>query len=138
MIACVSVLVSIANPSATFCSRKASSPSFRVPSASISPAIPPRVLRGGRVFAAGGRRVVNPKQRRHRMAVAVIQEFPIEGDDRTTTNYDRVQEALGTRTDRPAGGLVHTAGFDEEAGVFRVFDVWESREAWDAFLTDRL
>jgi quinol monooxygenase YgiN len=72
------------------------------------------------------------------MAVAVIQEFPIEGDDRTTTNYDRVREALGTRTDRPAGGLVHTAGFDEEAGVFRVFDVWESREAWDAFLADRL
>jgi hypothetical protein len=31
------------------------------------------------------------------MAVAVIQEFPIDGDDRTTTNHDRVQEALGTR-----------------------------------------
>jgi quinol monooxygenase YgiN len=72
------------------------------------------------------------------MAVAVVQEFPIEGDDRTTTNYDRVQEALGTRTDRPAGGLVHTAGFDEEAGVFRIFDVWESREAWETFLNDRL
>ena len=72
------------------------------------------------------------------MAVAVIQEFPIEGDDRTTANYDRVQEALGTRANPPAGGLVHTAGFDEAAGVFRVFDVWESREAWDAFLNDRL
>jgi len=72
------------------------------------------------------------------MAFAVIQEFPIEGDDRTTTNYDRVQEALGTRTDPPAGGLVHTAGFDGEAGVFRIFDVWESREAWEAFLNDRL
>ncbi len=72
------------------------------------------------------------------MAVAVIQEFPIEGDDRTTTNYDRVQEALDTRANTPAGGLVHTAGFDEAAGVFRIFDVWESREAWDAFLNDRL
>ena len=72
------------------------------------------------------------------MAVAVIQEFPIEGDDRTTANYDRVQEALGTRGDPPPGGLVHTAGFDEEAGVFRVFDVWETREAWEAFLNDRL
>lgn len=70
------------------------------------------------------------------MAVAVIQEFPIEDDDRTTTNYDRVQDALGT--DPPAGGLVHSAGFDEEAGVFRIFDVWESRAAWDAFLNDRL
>jgi len=72
------------------------------------------------------------------MAVAVIQEFPIEGDDRTTTTYDRVQEALGVAADPPPGGLVHTAGFDEEAGVFRIFDVWESRAAWDAFLNDRL
>ena len=72
------------------------------------------------------------------MAVAVIQEFPIEGDDRTTTNYDRVQEALGTSSNPPAGGLVHTAGFDEEAGVFRIFDVWESQEAWETFLNDRL
>lgn len=72
------------------------------------------------------------------MAIAVIQEFPIEGDDRTTTNYDRVQEALGTRANPPAGGLVHSAGFDEQAGVFRVFDVWESEEAWEAFFNDRL
>jgi quinol monooxygenase YgiN len=72
------------------------------------------------------------------VAIAVIQEFPIEGADRTTTNYDRVQEALGVRNNPPAGGLVHSAGFDEEAGVFRIFDVWESREAWDAFLHDRL
>jgi hypothetical protein len=72
------------------------------------------------------------------VAFAVIQEFPIEGDDRSTTNYDRVQEALGVRDDRPAGALVHTAGFDEEAGVFRIFDVWESEEAWEAFSNDRL
>jgi hypothetical protein len=72
------------------------------------------------------------------MAVAVVQEFPIEGDDRTTANYDRVQEALGARANPPAGGLVHTAGFDEHAGVFRIFDVWESQEAWEAFLNDRL
>jgi len=72
------------------------------------------------------------------MAFAVIQEFPTEGDDRTTSNYDRVQEALGTRDNPPAGGLVHSAGFDEQAGVFRIFDIWESREAWEAFLNDRL
>jgi quinol monooxygenase YgiN len=72
------------------------------------------------------------------MAFAVIQEFPIEGSDRTTANYDRVQEALGTSDNPPAGGLVHTAGFDEDAGVFRIFDVWESEEAWNAFLQDRL
>ncbi len=72
------------------------------------------------------------------MAFAVIQEFPIEGDDRSTTNYDRVQELLGTRDNPPAGGVVHTAGFDEQAGVFRIFDVWESEAAWNAFLNDRL
>ena len=72
------------------------------------------------------------------MAFAVITEFPIEGDDRTTTNYERVQEALGVRDNPPAGGLVHTAGFDEAAGVFRIFDVWESEEAYNAFFNDRL
>lgn len=72
------------------------------------------------------------------MAFVVIQEFPIEGENRSTANYDRVQEALGTRTKPPAGGLVHTAGFDERAGVFRIFDVWESEDAWNAFLDDRL
>ena len=72
------------------------------------------------------------------MAFAVIQEFPIEGADRTTPNYDRVQEALGLRENPPAGGLVHTAGFDEDAGVFRIFDVWESEEAWKTFFNDRL
>ena len=37
------------------------------------------------------------------MAIAVIQEFPIQGGDRTTTNYDRIQgsSACGT-TRRPA------------------------------------
>ena len=30
------------------------------------------------------------------------------------------------------------AGFDEQAGVFRIFDVWESQEAGEAFLNDRL
>jgi len=72
------------------------------------------------------------------MAFAVIQEFPIEGSDRTTANYDRVQEALGTRENPPAGGLVHTAGFDEQAGVFRIFDVWESREQGERFLAEHV
>jgi hypothetical protein len=72
------------------------------------------------------------------MPFVVIQEFPIEGDDRTTQNYNRVQEALGTHSNPPAGGLVHTAGFDEQAGVFRIFDVWESEDAWSTFFKDRL
>ena len=45
------------------------------------------------------------------MAVAFIQEFKIQGDDRSTTNYDTINERLNTRNDPPEGGIVHTAGF---------------------------
>ena len=70
------------------------------------------------------------------MAVALVQEFPIEGDDRTTTNFDAVQERLGTMS---APGLVApTAGFDEQAGVFRIFAVWDSEADWERFRDERL
>jgi hypothetical protein len=72
------------------------------------------------------------------MPVAFVQEFRIRGDDRCTTNYDRVNERLDTRNNPPEGGLVHTAGFDEEAGIFRIFDVWETREQGERFLQERL
>ena len=72
------------------------------------------------------------------MAVAFIQEFKIQGDDRSTTNYDAVAERLDARDDSPEGGIIHTAGFDEEAGVFRIFDVWESRDQGERFLRERL
>ena len=52
------------------------------------------------------------------MAVAYIQEFPI--GDRSTVNYDFVAERVG---EGPFEGLIsHSAGFDDEAGVFRIFD----------------
>ena len=38
------------------------------------------------------------------MAIAVIQEFPIEGDDRTTTNYDRSRRHLAHAQTRPRVG----------------------------------
>ena len=72
------------------------------------------------------------------MAVAFIQEFKIQGDDRSTTNYDTINERLNARNDPPEGGIVHTAGFDEDAGVFRIFDVWETREHGERFINDRL
>ena len=72
------------------------------------------------------------------MAVAFIQEFKIQGDDRSTTNYDTINERLNTRNDPPEGGIVHTAGFDEDAGVFRIFDVWETREHGERFIRERL
>ena len=64
------------------------------------------------------------------MPVAFIQEFAIE--DRSTTNYDAISERL--RGGPPAEGLIiHTAGFDDDAGVFRIFDVWGSEEQVVAF-----
>jgi hypothetical protein len=65
------------------------------------------------------------------MAVAYVQEFKIIDDDRTTEGYDAVAARLGDAT--IPGLILHTAGFDEDAGVFRILDVWESREAATAF-----
>jgi hypothetical protein len=72
------------------------------------------------------------------MAVAYIQEFALVEGDRSTTNYDAVKERLNIEQDPPAGLIVHTAGFDPEAGVFRLFDVWESREHAQRFMDERL
>ena len=64
------------------------------------------------------------------MAIVHMQEYEIR--DRSTENYDFIKEKLG---DTPIEGLiVHTAGFDDESGVFRIVDVWESREHADRFM----
>ena len=56
------------------------------------------------------------------MAVAYISEFPI--GDRSTENYEFLKEKLaGEQID---GLLVHTAGFDDHNGVWRLVDVWET------------
>ena len=65
------------------------------------------------------------------MAIAMVQEFEV-GDDRSTANYDAVRAQLGVEADPPAGMILHTAGFTE-GGTFRIFDVWETREAWERF-----
>ena len=68
------------------------------------------------------------------MAVVYVQEFPI--GDRSTTNYDFVAEQVG---DGPFQGLIaHTAGFDDESGVFRILDVWETREDAERFLAEHI
>jgi hypothetical protein len=68
------------------------------------------------------------------MAVVYIQEFAIA--DRSTANYDWVAGQIG---DGPFEGLiVHTAGFDDEAGVFRILDVWEAREHAERFIAEHV
>jgi hypothetical protein len=66
------------------------------------------------------------------MAVAFVQEFNFDPEDRSTSNYDAVAARLGDV--RPDGLLIHTAGFDDDAGVFRIFDVWASREQGQRFI----
>jgi len=72
------------------------------------------------------------------MAIAFVQEFPIVDGDTSTTNYDAVVGELGAQTGEVAGLVVHTAGFDHEKGVFRIFDVWESREAGQKWMDEQL
>jgi hypothetical protein len=70
------------------------------------------------------------------MAVAYGPEFPIQ--ERETTNYDAIAERLGAHDNPPEGLILHTAGFDDEAGVFRIFDVWETREQGERFQAERV
>ena len=68
------------------------------------------------------------------MAVAYIQEFPIT--NRSTATFDFVAEKIG---DGPFDGLIaHSAGFDDEAGVFRILDIWESQEHAQRFLDEHV
>ena len=70
------------------------------------------------------------------MAYARYVEFEAS-DDRSTPTYDAVQEKLGVKQDPPTGLIVHTAGFDDR-GVFRVHEVWESREQAEQFFNERI
>lgn len=56
------------------------------------------------------------------MAIAYLQEFKLQSGDTSTTNYDAVNDALNLQA-APDGLLIHTAGFDRDGGVFRIFDV---------------
>jgi hypothetical protein len=69
------------------------------------------------------------------MAIAYVQEFEIVDGDTSTTNYDAISQRLNLDS-APDGLIIHTAGFDEEKGVFRILDVWESREAGQRFLDE--
>jgi hypothetical protein len=71
------------------------------------------------------------------MAIMQIQEFEVEEDDRSTTNYDSVSKRLNVHADPPAGLIIHTAGFTGK-GIFRIADVWESEAAWETFRDGRL
>lgn len=66
------------------------------------------------------------------MAVGIRQKF----SGGTQANYDAAHAVMEVDTDPPAGMLVHSAGPVE--GGWGIIDFWESREAFDAFVRDRL
>jgi hypothetical protein len=70
------------------------------------------------------------------MAVAFIQEFAISG--RGTANYDAVNKRLTKNQPAREGLLIHFAGFDDEDGVFRIVNVWETREQGQAYLDEHV
>jgi hypothetical protein len=65
------------------------------------------------------------------VAVAVILENQGTQDD-----YEALGRELGVMETPPAGNLMHLA-LQTETGV-RLVEVWESREAFEAFVRDRL
>jgi hypothetical protein len=54
----------------------------------------------------------------------------------TQENYDAAHALMEIDTDPPAGMIVHAAGPVE--GGWGVIDFWESREAFDSFVGERL
>lgn len=68
------------------------------------------------------------------MAVALLIEFP----GVTQQQYDKVQDTLGLKGPEtwPSGMILHVAG--PTAKGWQVLDVWESREQFDRFVTERL
>jgi len=64
------------------------------------------------------------------MAVLVTQEF-----EATREEYDQVNEKIGG--DTPDGAILH-AVVDLGGGKWRSVDVWESAEAFQSFVQDKL
>jgi len=67
------------------------------------------------------------------MAVVMMMENP---PGLSTDLYDAVNAKMDVDSNPPEGLICHTAGFDN--GVFRIVDVWESKDAYDRFSKERL
>lgn len=67
--------------------------------------------------------------------MAVLAIFT--GNGITKQMYEAMRPEVKWETNRPAGGLLHTCGFDE-GGNLHVADVWESVETMNAYVNTRL
>lgn len=54
----------------------------------------------------------------------------------TPAEYDQARELVGWDRDVPAGAKLHVSGFSDDG--LHVLDVWESEEAFGAFMEQRL
>ena len=66
------------------------------------------------------------------MPVGMIAELPIAAEQ-----YDAVNAKMNFVDDPPEGLILHSAGKGEN-GNWRIYEVWESREACDRFDEARL
>lgn len=66
------------------------------------------------------------------MAIIAITEAPA-----TVDQYNEVNAVMGVEDDPPAGLLMHAAA-DMGGGQIKIVDVWEARQAAEAFYQGRL
>jgi hypothetical protein len=66
------------------------------------------------------------------MAVVMQAQGPGLGP----AEYDALLQVTDWENQPAAGGIFHVAWFDDQG--LRVLDVWESEQAWETFLNDRL
>jgi len=69
------------------------------------------------------------------MAYAFFQEWKDAAPG--TDNYDAIRAKLDADNNPPEGLIAHTAGRDSN-GVWRIFDIWESREQAQRFQEERV
>lgn len=68
------------------------------------------------------------------MAIVIIQEPPPQMN---AEMYDAVNAKLQVESGPPEGMMIHTAGQDD-AGKWRIIDVYDSRESFERFSSERL
>jgi len=66
--------------------------------------------------------------------MAIVMQMRWDGV--TPELYDQTRDEVGWETDSPTGAIMHVAWFDD--GVLHVVDAWDSAEAFQSFVDDRL
>ena len=67
--------------------------------------------------------------------MAILAIFTGKGLDKK--KYDTLIKEVGWKQTHPSGAIVHVASFDDKENI-HVADVWESKEALDAFVEKQL